>query len=70
MTLQPGYLLATAVFAVLFLVLSDGADSCYPLPRPLYWAVIVTTTVGTTLADLADPSASATRAVVPMHTSD
>ena len=50
-----GYAWGTAIFAVLFLVLVTAqilAKKFYPL---LYWATIIaTTTVGTTLADLAD----------------
>ncbi|WP_058187636.1 COG4705 family protein [Terracidiphilus gabretensis] len=50
-----GYVWGTAIFAVLFLVLVAAqilAKKFHPL---LYWATIIaTTTVGTTLADLAD----------------
>jgi uncharacterized membrane-anchored protein len=57
MTLDLGYLISTAIFAVLFLGLVTAqirARAFYPW---LYWAVIVaTTTVGTTMADFADRS--------------
>ena len=50
-----GYAVGTAIFAVLFLALVTAqilAKKFHPL---LYWATIIaTTTVGTTLADLAD----------------
>lgn len=57
MTLNLGYLVSTAIFAVAFLVLVVAqikADRFHPF---LYWAVIIaTTTVGTTMADYADRS--------------
>jgi uncharacterized membrane-anchored protein len=57
MTLGLGYLVGTAIFAVLFVVgvvAQVAAKRFHPL---LYWAVIVaTTTAGTTLADLFDRS--------------
>jgi uncharacterized membrane-anchored protein len=57
MTLNLGYLIGTAIFAVLFVVgvaAQISAKRYHPL---LYWAVIVaTTTAGTTLADLFDRS--------------
>jgi uncharacterized membrane-anchored protein len=57
MTLNLGYLIGTAIFAVLFLVLVTAQIRAKAFHAPLYWAVIVaTTTVGTTLADFADRS--------------
>ena len=57
MTLNLGYLLSTAIFATLFLVLVAAQIRARAFHPPLYWAVIVaTTTVGTTLADFADRS--------------
>ncbi|WDZ95819.1 hypothetical protein Herbaro_20445 [Herbaspirillum sp. WKF16] len=57
MSMNLGYLVSTAIFAVIFLmaVLAQvRAKSFHPL---LYWTTIVaTTTVGTTLADFADRS--------------
>ena len=57
MSMQLGYLVATAIFAVLFLLAvaaQIGAKSYRPW---LYWTTIIaTTTVGTTLADFADRS--------------
>jgi len=57
MSMNLGYLAATAVFAVIFLVAVAAqiwADKFHPF---LYWTTIVaTTTVGTTLADFADRS--------------
>jgi uncharacterized membrane-anchored protein len=57
MTLGLGYLIGTAIFALLFVVgvaAQIAAKKYHPL---LYWAVIVaTTTAGTTLADLFDRS--------------
>ncbi len=57
MSMDLGYLVGTAIFAVLFAVAVGaqiGAKRYHPL---LYWAVIIaTTTVGTTLADLVDRS--------------
>lgn len=57
MTLNLGYLLSTAIFAVAFLVLAAAQIRAKAFHAPLYWAVIVaTTTVGTTMADFADRS--------------
>ncbi len=57
MTLNLGYLLSTALFAALFLVLVAAQIRAKAFHPPLYWAVIVaTTTVGTTMADFADRS--------------
>ena len=57
MSLELGYLIGTAIFAVIFVVAviaQIAAKRFHPL---LYWATIVaTTTVGTTLADFADRS--------------
>jgi uncharacterized membrane-anchored protein len=57
MSMQLGYLAATGIFAVLFLLAVGaqiGAKRYHPL---LYWmTIIATTTVGTTLADFADRS--------------
>jgi len=57
MSLKLGYLVGSAIFAVIFIALLWGqvkADHFRPI---LYWATIVaTTTLGTTLADFADRS--------------
>ena len=57
MSMNLGYLAATAIFAAIFLVavlVQIKAKGFHPL---LYWATIIaTTTVGTTLADFADRS--------------
>lgn len=57
MSMQLGYLAATGIFAVLFLLAVGaqiGAKRYHPM---LYWTTIIaTTTVGTTLADFADRS--------------
>jgi len=57
MTLNWGYLLGTALFLALLVVLvvcQIAAKKFYPL---LYWATIVaSTTAGTTMADFADRS--------------
>lgn len=57
MSMQLGYLVATGIFAVVFLLAvaaQIGAKRYYPW---LYWTTIIaTTTVGTTLADFADRS--------------
>jgi uncharacterized membrane-anchored protein len=57
MSMNFGYLLATAIFAVVFLCVV-GAQIAAKSFRPfLYWTTIIaTTTVGTTLADFADRS--------------
>ena len=57
MSMQLGYLVATGVFAVIFL-LAVGAQISAKRYQPwLYWTTIIaTTTVGTTLADYADRS--------------
>jgi uncharacterized membrane-anchored protein len=57
MTLNLGYLVGTAIFAALFLILAAAQIRARTFHPPLYWAVIVaTTTVGTTMADFADRS--------------
>jgi len=57
MSMQLGYLVGTAIFAVVFVVAVYAqirAEKFHPM---LYWATIVaSTTVGTTLADYADRS--------------
>src|SRR3954447_19582082 len=57
MSLDLGYLVATAIFAVAFVIavsLQIRAERFHPF---LYWLTIVaTTTVGTTLADFSDRS--------------
>jgi uncharacterized membrane-anchored protein len=57
MSMHLGYLVGTAIFAVVFLVAVAAqikAEGFHPL---LYWTTIIaTTTVGTTLADFADRS--------------
>lgn len=57
MSMNLGYLVGTAIFAVIFLAAvaaQINAKSFHPL---LYWVTIIaTTTVGTTLADFADRS--------------
>lgn len=57
MSMNLGYLLGTAIFAVVFavaVVIQVRAQRFHPL---LYWVTIIaTTTVGTTLADFADRS--------------
>lgn len=57
MSMNLGYILSTAIFAVIFavaVVVQVGARKFHPV---IYWITIVaTTTVGTTLADFADRS--------------
>ncbi len=57
MSMNLGYLVATAIFAVVFLA-AVGAQITFKRFHPfLYWTTIIaTTTVGTTLADFADRS--------------
>jgi uncharacterized membrane-anchored protein len=57
MSMNLGYLVATAIFAVIFLI-AVTAQIKSPRFHPfLYWVTIIaTTTVGTTLADFADRS--------------
>ena len=57
MTLHWGYLVGTAFFAAIFVVLVAAQIHATRFRRFLYWGVIVaTTTVGTTLADFTDRS--------------
>jgi uncharacterized membrane-anchored protein len=57
MSLNLGYLVGTAIFAILFVVLVAAQIRAQRFHPALYWATIVaTTTVGTTLADFADRS--------------
>ena len=57
MSMNLGYLTATAIFAVIFLVAVIAQISAVRFHPALYWATIIaTTTVGTTLADFADRS--------------
>lgn len=57
MSLGVGYLVGTAIFALIFLIavfIQIKASKFYP---SIYWVTIIaTTTVGTTLADFADRS--------------
>jgi uncharacterized membrane-anchored protein len=57
MSLDLGYVVATAVFAVIFLVAVALQISANGFRPTLYWTTIIaSTTIGTTLADLADRS--------------
>lgn len=57
MSLNLGYLVSTAIFAVIFLIAVSAQISSTRFRPALYWVTIVaTTTVGTTLADFADRS--------------
>lgn len=57
MSMNLGYLLATFVFSILFLLAVGTQISVKKFNPWLYWATIIaTTTVGTTLADFADRS--------------
>ncbi|MBV8935584.1 MAG: hypothetical protein JO095_07230, partial [Alphaproteobacteria bacterium] len=57
MTMGLGYLVGTAIFAVIFAAVVSAQIAAKRFHPFLYWAVIVaTTTVGTTLADFADRS--------------
>lgn len=57
MSMGLGYLLATAIFAVIFLVAVTAQISARRFHPFLYWVTIIaTTTVGTTLADFCDRS--------------
>lgn len=57
MSLGLGYIVATLIFGVIFLVLVTAQVRARRFHPFLYWAVIVgTTTVGTTMADFADRS--------------
>src|SRR5262245_3786663 len=57
MSMDLGYLTATAIFAALFLLAVFAQISIRRFHPALYWVTIIaTTTVGTTLADFADRS--------------
>ncbi len=57
MSLNLGYLVSTAIFAVIFLAAVSAQIRARTFRPALYWVTIVaTTTVGTTLADFADRS--------------
>jgi uncharacterized membrane-anchored protein len=57
MSMDLGYLVGTAIFAALFVVMVTLQVSATRFRPALYWATIIaTTTVGTTLADFADRS--------------
>ena len=57
MSLKLGYLVGSAIFAVIFIALVWGQVKATRFRPILYWATIVaTTTLGTTLADFADRS--------------
>lgn len=57
MSMQLGYPIATALFSVLFLLAVAAQTRSRTFQPLLYWfTIIATTTVGTTLADLADRS--------------
>jgi uncharacterized membrane-anchored protein len=57
MSMNLGYLVGTAIFAVFFLVTVSAQVSAGRFHPALFWTVIVaTTTVGTTLADFCDRS--------------
>jgi uncharacterized membrane-anchored protein len=57
MSMNLGYLIGTAIFAVVFLVAVTAQVKAERFHPVLYWVTIIaTTTVGTTLADFADRS--------------
>ena len=57
MSMNLGYLVGTAIFAVIFLVAVAAQIRATRFHPFLYWVTIIaTTTVGTTLADFADRS--------------
>ena len=57
MSMNLGYVVGTAIFAAIFLVAVGAQIKAKRFHPFLYWATIIaTTTVGTTLADLADRS--------------
>jgi uncharacterized membrane-anchored protein len=57
MSMNLGYLLSTAIFAVIFIVAVMAQIKAKQFHPALYWTTIIaTTTVGTTLADYADRS--------------
>ena len=57
MSMDLGYLLGTAIFAVMFALAVSAQMAARRFHAALYWATLIaTTTVGTTLADFADRS--------------
>lgn len=57
MSMDLGYLVSTAIFAVIFFAAVSAQISAKSYNPTLYWVTIIaTTTVGTTLADFADRS--------------
>ena len=57
MSLNLGYLIGTAIFALIFIVLVAVQVRALRFHPALYWATIIgTTTLGTTIADFADRS--------------
>ena len=57
MSMNLGYLVGTAIFAVIFIVAVIAQISAKQFHPTVYWTTIIaTTTVGTTLADFADRS--------------
>src|SRR5437016_2781645 len=57
MSMNLGYLVGTAIFAVLFLIAVIAQIKAKKFHPYLYWGTIIaTTTVGTTLADFSDRS--------------
>ncbi|WP_261938619.1 hypothetical protein [Pandoraea sp. NE5] len=57
MSMNLGYLVGTAIFAVIFAIAVTAQIRAKRFSSMLYWATIIaTTTVGTTLADFADRS--------------
>ena len=57
MSMELGYLVSTAIFAVIFIIAVMAQIKAKQFHPFLYWATIIaTTTVGTTLADFADRS--------------
>jgi uncharacterized membrane-anchored protein len=57
MSMQLGYLVGSAIFAVIFLLAVSAQIRARRFHQWLYWlTIIATTTVGTTLADFADRS--------------
>jgi uncharacterized membrane-anchored protein len=57
MSMNLGYLLSTAIFAIIFIIFVFGQIKASKFQPSLYWATIIaTTTVGTTMADYADRS--------------
>ncbi len=57
MSMELGYLVSTAIFAVIFFVSVSAQIAATSYNPLLYWTTIIaTTTVGTTLADFADRS--------------